>query len=113
MLSIVIEFYAIYYVGALDEAEQKEAFESAPKIFSFSFTLSDASYGYTYDFYRVSDRKVMVHIYECDSEGNRIPGTKKEASGFYVSTFAAKKMINAVVCMLNGENIDVEASYWD
>ena len=105
--------YAIYYVGVLDEAEQKEAFETAPKIFSLSFTLSGSSYGYTYDFYRVSDRKVMVHIYECDSSGNRIPGTKKEASGFYVSTFAAKKMINAVMTMLNGENIDVEDTYWN
>ena len=105
--------YAVYQVGALTEEEQKEAFESAPKIFSMSFTLSGSSFGYTYDFYRLSDRKVMVHVYECDSEGNPLPGSKKEMSGLYVSTFAAKKMINAFMCLLNGESIDVEGSYWD
>ena len=105
--------YAIYYVGYLDEAEQKEVFESSPKIFSITFTVSGDQFGrYTYDFYRVSDRKVMVHIYERDFSGSHIV-SKKEISGFYISTFAAKKMISAVTSMLNGENIDVNNTYWD
>ena len=105
--------YGIYYVGTMTEEEQAEALENSPRIFSMAFTLSSSPYGYVYDFYRASDRRVMVHIYRSDPSGNPLLGTGEEVSGFYVSTFAAKKIINAVSSMLNGENIDVDASYWD
>ena len=107
--------YAIYNVGYMSEAEQKEVLASGPdsKIFSMSFNLSGSSYGYKYDFYRASDRKVMVHIYECDSDGNPVYGSNKEMCGFYISTFAAKKMISAFMCLMNGEMVDVENTYWD
>ncbi len=104
--------YGVYYVGTMTAQEQAAAFESAPKIFSMAFTLTNSPYGYVYDLYRASDRRVMVHIYRCDPSGNPLLGTGDEVSGFYISTFAAKKIINAVTSMLNGENIDVDASYW-
>ena len=104
--------YGVYYVGSISDEERTEALESAPKIFSMAFTLSSSPYGYVYDFYRVSDRRVMVHIYRCDPDGNALVGAGDEVSGFYVSTFAAKKIINAVSLMLNGENIDVDNAYW-
>ena len=108
--------YGVYYTGTMTEAEQEEAVANSPKILSIAFKIldprSDSYDYYSYDFYRASDRRVMVHLYRCDSDGTPIFGTEHEASGFYISTFAAKKIINSVVSMLNGENIDVNATYW-
>lgn len=109
--------FGTYYTGTMTKEEQAEAMENAPKIFSTTFYLDHTQpnvkpYGYVYDFYRASDRRVMVHIYKCDLSGNPVLGTEDEVSGFYISTFAAKKIINAVVSMLNGVDINVEAPYW-
>ena len=105
--------YGVYYTGTVSEEEQAEALENAPKIFSMTFGISGEPYGYVYDFYRTSSRRVVVHIYRLDANGNAITGKGSEVSGFYVSTFAAKKIMNAVSSMLNAEMIDVDQPYWD
>lgn len=107
--------YAIQYSGVLTEEEIADA-KDMPKIMSISFTLEGKkNYGdiYTYDFYRVSDRRVMVDVYRVDSDGNRIDNSEDELSGFYISTLAAKKIINGVCSLLNGKTIDQDVAYWD
>lgn len=104
--------YGVSYVDVLSEDEQADAFVNAPKIMSISFTLMNSPYAYSYDFYRVSDRRVMVHLYRTDPSGE-IVGGEEEVSGFYISTFAAKKIINGFGCLLNGKPIDVNANYWE
>ena len=104
--------YSTNYSGVLTEEETEAAFDSAPKIMSISFRLSNSPYSYTYDFYRVSDRRVMVHVYRVDPSGNPVDGSADESSGFYISTFAAKKIINGFVNLLNGEELNVDEAYW-
>lgn len=107
--------YAIQYSGVLTEEEMADV-KDMPKIMSISFTLDgEKNYGdiYTYDFYRVSDRRVMVDLYRVDSDGNRIDKSEDELSGFYISTLAAKKIINGVCSLLNGKTVDPDIAYWD
>lgn len=103
--------YGTNYVGALSEEEREGVTENSTKIMSVAFTLDSSKFNYVYDFYRVSDRRVMVHIYRTDLDGNRVDA-QEELSGFYISTFGAKKIVNAFTTLLNGGAIDVNDSYW-
>ena len=59
-------------------------------------------------FYRVSDRRVVVHLYKQIS-GN---DTKiAEVSDFYVSIFSFKKLVNLYFGLLNTDNINNELPY--
>ena len=104
--------YGTNYVGALSDEEKDGVIEDCTRILSVSFTLDNTMFNYVYDFYRVSDRKVMVHIYRTDINGNVIDGAD-ELSGFYISTYAAKKIVNSFTTLLNGGAIDVNGSYWE
>lgn len=104
--------YGTNYAGVVSAEEREEAINSSPKIMSITFRLESSAYGYTYDFYRISDRRVMVHIYRVDKEGNSVDGATEEVSGFYISSFAAKKIVNSFVTVLNGQALSVDDSYW-
>ena len=67
-------------------------------------------YYYTYDFYRIDDRRVMVSLYRSDADGNKID-TLGEVSDFYITTFAFKKLVNQYIGILNGEHVDESVSY--
>ena len=103
--------YGTNYVGALSAEERDNVTENSTKIMSVAFTLDSSMFNYVYDFYRVSDRRVMVHIYRTDLNGNRVDA-EEELSGFYISTFGAKKIVNAFATLLNGGAIDVNDPYW-
>lgn len=106
--------YSTNYFGELSGDELSK--DEAPKIMSLTFKLEGEKNNgnqYVYDFYRVSDRRVMVDLYRIDSEGNRIDNGADDVSGFYISTFAAKKIINGVSSLLNGETVDQKLGYWD
>lgn len=108
--------YSTTYSGVLSDEEIADAKANAPKIMSITFQLEGEKNNgnqYAYDFYRVSDRQVMVDLYRVDSDGNRIESSADDVSGFYISTFAAKKIINGVSSLLNGETIDQKLGYWD
>lgn len=104
--------YGTNYVGALSEEDRVGVTENCEKIMSVTFTLDSSMFNYVYDFYRVSDRRVMVHIYRTDLDGN-VVDSAEELSGFYISTFGAKKIVNAFSTLLNGGAIDVNQPYWD
>ena len=90
--------------------EQSEALENAPMVMKFKVKLDSSSYYYTYEFYRASDRRVMVRIYQADANGV-IKSTP--VSDFYITSFAFKKIVNAFVGILNAEEIDPDIGYID
>lgn len=102
--------YATYYTDSLTEEEQAEALEGAPKLLSISFTVTDSSpYPYVYDFYRASDRRVMVVISQRTPDGKSL----NAVSDFYISTFAFKKIANGFIDLLNGRPVDTDIGYTD
>ncbi len=64
---------------------------------------------YGYEFYRVSDRKVMVLLYETDAAGNKVYGTT--VGDFYISTFAFKQIVDQFVGLLNCEDLEADSAY--
>jgi hypothetical protein len=97
------------YEGVVPEDEQAAAM-AAPKLMSLHVKLSSSGFHYTYDFHRYSDRKVMVRIYRTNDSGVEMSAP---VSDFYVSTFAFKKLVKAVVDVLNAETVDGEIPYAD
>ena len=56
-------------------------------------------YYYTYEFYRVSDRCVMVNFSKYTTGGELV----SSVADFYVSTFAFKKFVYKYIGILNKE----------
>ena len=69
---------------------------------------NSSSLYYTYEFYRVDDRKIMVSLYQTNSDGS-IKTTA--VSDFYISTFSFKKVVGAFINVLNAKEIDIEQAY--
>ena len=100
------------YQGTLTEEEQAKAYEGEA-IMSIKIKLVNEAknpFTYVYDFYRVSDRKVMVSTYKLGFNGE--VATAK-MSDFYLSTFSFKKMVNAFISVFNAEEVDGEIPYTD
>lgn len=100
------------YQGVLSEEEQ-EAARNTPKLMSIKLKLKGESaspFTYVYDFYRASDRKIMVSTYRINKSGTVI-GT--EVSDFYLSTFSFKKLVNGYLSVFNAKEVDCEIPYTD
>lgn len=99
------------YQGRLTEEEKAEAY-SKPIVFTISIKVEGADDYYTYDFYRLDDRRLMVSLYRSDADGNVLSGGMK-VSDFYITTFAFKKLVGNYVNLLNGREVDEEIAYPD
>lgn len=104
--------YGTNYSGVIDRDEREEIIGASTKILTISIKLTDLDYYYTYEFYRISDRRVVVNIFRSDSEGRPLDQLTDSSSGFFITNFGAKKIVNAFMSLLNGENINVDADYW-
>ena len=98
------------YEGVLTEEEQKLA-KSAPRVMRISLKLNQSALYYTYDFYRISDRKVMVKIFRSDENGNQLGADY--VSEFYVSIFAFKKLTAGFVDFINARSVNLDSGYPD
>ena len=103
--------FFVKYENSLTAEEQAYALENGERVMKFSFKIGGNSYRYSYEFYRFDDRRVMVRLYQEDSSGNPIPSTV--VSDFYVSTFGFKKMVGTFLSLLNGEVVDLDATFYD
>lgn len=65
---------------------------------------------YVYEFYRVSDRRVMVKTYQINSLGEQ---QGDAVSHFYISTFSFKKMVSAYLSVFNAKSVDGNVPYPD
>ncbi len=102
----------VQYQGILTEEEQAAGFASK-KLMSFRFKLdTDNASGhyYSYDFYRVDDRKVMVSMYQSDEDGNP---ASSAVSDFYISTFSFKKIISSYLTLFDAKDVDSTLPYPD
>ena len=102
------------YEGSLTEAEQDLSAGKKPLLMRMTIGLDPdvpnaKSYDYVYEFYRISDRKVMVKTYMQSPLGDKA----SEASELYISTFAFKKMVGAYLTVLNAGEVDGEIPYAD
>ena len=97
------------YFDTLTEEEQEIAFTKA-RILRMTLQVEDKEYYYTYDFYRLDDRRIMVSLYRSDADGNKIE-VLGEVSNYYITTFAFKKLVNSYIGLLNGEHVDETVNY--
>lgn len=107
---IIEMLYNTLYQGTLTPEEQEAGFATGKRVMSFTVKLDSSAYRYAYDFYRISDRRVMVSIYQVDAEGNAVTSP---VSDFYISTYAFKKIVNGFTGILNAKEIDTDAGYVD
>lgn len=102
---VIETIYFITYSGTVSEEEQAAA-AGSPVLMKLSFRLGGSTaFKYSYEFRRISDRKVMVTLYQEDMSGNAVTA---RVSDFCVSSFAFKKVAQGFVKLLNGEVIDSE-----
>ncbi len=109
--------YFTHYEGSIDAEAQKDALTKGKLLMRMSITMAEGSggesaYDYVYEFYRVSDRRVVVRLFK----QNRIDvneSVKTEVSDFYVSTFSFKKLVNKYFGMMNAETVDNNVPYPD
>lgn len=103
MLSLM---FNTYYLGALTPEEQAEGFKTE-KLMSLSVKVKETetvkSKTYTYDFYRIDDRRVMVSLYN--------EGYDNAVSDFYITAPAFKKIVNNFDNLFNGIRIDADEMY--
>ena len=99
------------YHSTLTE-EEKAAAQDADRVLRMHFKVTGKDAYYTYDFYRIDDRRVMVSLYRTDEDGNKIDNGM-QVSDFYITSFAFKKIVGNFVAVLNGEKIDGTIGYLD
>ena len=63
---------------------------------------------HVYEFYRLDDRRVMVRLYQIDSDGNM---TTEAVSDFYVSLLAFKKIVGNSFALLNAQTLNQDVAY--
>jgi hypothetical protein len=97
------------YLDDLTEEEQEAGLNGEP-ILSMHFSVEGKSYRYTYEFYRIDDRRVMVCLYRSDKDGNKVDNLGS-VSDFYISTFAFKRIVNQYIYLLNGKEVDESVGY--
>jgi len=97
------------YEKSLSDEEQA-AGKDAKCLMRLRVNLIGNSHDYVYEFRRISDRRVMVTIYEESKIG--IHGNTV-VSDFFISTLAFKKLVNNYFMILNGERLDNNVAYPD
>ena len=98
------------YQNPLSEEEQTEAIENGERVMKFSFKLDGDAYRYSYEFYRFDDRRVLVRLYQ---EGLGGEVGNNAVSDFYLSTFGFKKIVGTFLSLLNGEIVDLDATFYE
>ena len=104
------------YLDDLTEEEQQAGL-NMPRIMRMQIKVDGTDQYYTYDFYRIDDRRIMVSQciikYSVDDNGNVVEERGPSVSDFYISTFAFKKLVNNYIHILNGQPVDENVAYPD
>lgn len=100
-------FY-IGYSGTLTEEEQARFETSGALLMRMTADMNVKSNLYVYEFYRGSDRRVMVRQYRTTEAGVPIGEAVEE---FYISSFAFKKIATGVEELLSGRPISGDNEY--
>lgn len=127
--------YTVDENGEYDYSYQQEIIENCQRIMKFSIMIDsnkdgskDGEVYYSYDFYRYSDRRVLVRIYrekmgddgelyeinsggspvKRDENGNIIEDEKTYVSDFYLSVNSFKMLAGTYMKLMNGESFEIE-----
>ncbi len=107
-------FYT-FYAGTLTEEEQAaeaDLIEEGKYLMRMTVSLGAVQgykYSYVYEFYRISDRRVMVRLYKTDASTGEM--VDEAVSDFYISTFAFKKLVSGYMGLMNKEGVDNNIAY--
>ena len=102
--------YTTMYLDTFTPEEQAEILATAPMLARISFKLTDKADKYVYEFYRASDRRVLVKIYQADASGVAKGGA---VSDFSISTATFKKIMGAFDAILNAKKVSGDTPYFD
>ena len=108
-------YETLQLTGYLDNLPDEDKDYTAPPIMRMHLKVSGSTFApnfYTYDFYRIDERRIMVSFYISDADGNKIE-SYGEVCDFYITTFAFKKLVNNYICLLNGQVVDESVGYPD
>lgn len=98
------------YQGTLTDEEQANALASHDPMMRMTInivkTVKSRAYRYTYEFYKISSRRVMVKISQISEAGS-----VTEVSDFYVSNFAFEKLCNKYFDLLNKKPVSNETVF--
>ena len=105
--------YLTGYSGVVSPDEQKEILANNDMLFRMSYKIESSAYRYVYEFYRYSEGKVMVRLYQADYDAatNTFSKIASDVSDFYISNFAFRKIVSNFENLLNVKMIDREAGY--
>jgi hypothetical protein len=101
--------YSTMYVETYTEDEQEEILNRGEYLARLTFSLKNQSYKYVYEFYRASDRRVLVKIYQESPSGERTG----YVADFAISTAVFKKFMGGFNAILNAKEVDGDAPYFD
>ncbi len=100
--------YSTMYVETYDKTEQEEIL-AGEHLARLTFKLKGESYKYVYEFYRASDRRVLVKIYQESPSGERTG----YVADFAISTPVFKKIMGGFNALLNAGEVDADMPYFD
>ena len=102
--------YTTTYLDTYTAEEQAQILATAPMLARISFKLSDHAYKYVYEFYRASDRRVLVKIYQADADG---VAKTASVSDFSISTATFKKIMGGFNTVLNAGIVTGDEPFFD
>ena len=100
--------YTTMYVDTYEKEEQ-DAILAGEHLARLCFTLKGQSYKYVYEFYRASDRRVLVKIYQESPAGERTG----YVADFAISTSTFKKFMGGFNAILNAQEVNTDEPYFD
>ena len=100
--------FFISYGGTLSEEEQAAFGTEENLVFRMTVDMNVKSNLYVYEFYRGSDRRVMVRLYRTTASGEPIGGAVEE---FYISTLGFRKLVSGVQELISGRPVSGDNEY--
>ena len=98
--------YYTSYMGTLSDADRAAVEESAENgewILRYQITVKSSESPYTFEFYRLDDRRVAVRLYRVRTDGTY---SSVPTADFYMTTYAFKRFSSAYLALTRSEVID-------
>ncbi len=102
----LLKLFSVEYRGTLSEEEQAACL-SAGMVYRLTLDMKDKSAEYVFEFYRGTERQVMVRMYQ--SIDGVMSGTPVQE--FYISTLGLKELVSGIEKLLAGKPIDSQLGY--
>ena len=102
------------YLETFTAEEQADILANAPMLARIRFVMNESEYdahvaSATYEFYRASDRRVLVKIQTVDGLGN----ASEAVSDFAIATPTFKKIMGAFDAILNARKVTGDEAFFD